>query len=112
MSNLKDVVFDCADAWTLSHWWADVLGYQFRAHTDADLEQLRNEGIERVEDDPNLAIDPVGENGPSFWFCKVPEAKSVKNRVHIDVYGDADELIARGAILVEAHERWTVLADP
>jgi hypothetical protein len=42
----------------------------------------------------------------------VPEAKAVKNRVHVDVFGDADELVRRGATLLARRERWTVMADP
>ena len=112
MSQLKDIVVDCADAYTLAHWWAGVLGYRVRPYTDADLELLRQQGIQDPRDDPNIALDPIDEPGPGFWFCRVPESKAVKNRVHIDVYGDVDTLIGRGATLVERHERWTVLADP
>jgi hypothetical protein len=32
--------------------------------------------------------------------------------VHIDVYGDVDDLSARGATLVDRQERWVVMADP
>jgi hypothetical protein len=112
VSKLKDVVFDCQDSWGLGHWWADVLGYCVRPHSDEDLAQLRAEGIERREDDPNIAVDPIDEPGPSVWFCRVPEAKTVKNRVHLDVFGDVDALLAHGATLVERHPKWTVLADP
>ena len=42
----------------------------------------------------------------------MPEPKQAKNRVHIDVFGDVDELVTRGATIVERHERWTVMADP
>ena len=72
MGRLKDICFDCRDPWTLGHWWADVLGYRVRPHTAADLEQLHGEGIERPEDDPNIAVDPVDAPGPTFWFCRVP----------------------------------------
>jgi Glyoxalase-like domain len=112
VGNLKDICFDCADPWMLSHWWADVLGYQVRPYTDEDMAQLRQQGIERPEDDPNVAVDPVGETGPSFWFCRVPEQKVVKNRVHVDIYGDVDELLGRGARMINALPGWTVLADP
>jgi hypothetical protein len=112
VGSLKDIVFDCADSWTLAHWWADVLGYRVRPHSDDDLAQLRAEGIERPEDDPNIAVDPIDGDGPGFWFCRVPEPKTVKNRVHVDVYGDVDELVGRGATLIEQFPRWTVLADP
>ena len=89
-----------------------MLGYRVRPHSEEDLAQLRSEGIDRPEDDPNIATDPVDGTGPSVWFCKVPEHKVVKNRVHLDVWGDPDELIARGATLVDAQPKWTVLADP
>ena len=112
MSRLKDVVFDCTNAWSLARWWAETLGYRVRPHTEADLAALRAEGIERPEDDPNLAVDPIDEPGPSFWFCAVPEAKAIKNRVHVDVFGDVDELSARGATVIARLERWTVMADP
>jgi hypothetical protein len=112
MGALKDICFDCADPWTLGHWWAEVLDYQVRPHTEDDLAQLRAEGIDRREDDPNIAVDPVEAPGPTFWFCRVPEPKTVKNRVHVDVYGDAQELLSRGATLVDTQARWIVLADP
>jgi hypothetical protein len=32
--------------------------------------------------------------------------------VHVDVYGDVDELRSRGAALLERHEHWTVMGDP
>jgi hypothetical protein len=112
MSRLKDICVDCADPWTLGHWWADVLGYRVRAHTADDLAQLRAEGIERAQDDPYIAVDPIDEPGPTVWFLRVPEPKVVKNRVHLDVYGDAEQLIERGATLVEARPKWTVLTDP
>jgi len=112
MGQLKDIVVDCREPWPLAHWWAATLGYQVRPHTADDLEQLRADGIERPEDDPNIAVDPIDEKGPSVWFCKVPEPKVAKNRVHIDVYGDVDTPIERGAVHVETHPKWTVLTDP
>jgi hypothetical protein len=42
----------------------------------------------------------------------VEERKVAKNRVHVDVYGDAGELMRRGAAMVSEMPRWTVLADP
>ncbi len=112
MSNLKDICFDCVDPWALGHWWANVLGYRVRPHTEEDLAQLRHEGIERPEDDPSIAVDPVDEQGPGFWFLKVPESKTVKNRVHVDVYADVDDLVGRGAAVVQRMPKWIVLTDP
>jgi len=112
VGRLKDIVVDCHDAWTLGNWWAETIGYRVRPHTDDDLAQLRAEGIDRPQDDPNIATDPVDGNGPSVWFCKVAEAKVVKNRLHIDVFGDVDLLVRRGASVVSIHPNWTVMLDP
>jgi hypothetical protein len=112
MSRLKDICIDCADPWSLAHWWADLLGYRVRLHSADDLSALREVGIKRPEGDPSIAVDPIDEPAPTFWFNRVLEAKTVKNRVHVDVYGDVDELLAGGATLVARQERWTVVADP
>lgn len=112
MSRLKDICFDCADPWTLGSWWARVLGYRVRPHTADDLAALKARGITDVGKDPVIAVDPVDETGPTFFFNLVPEPKQVKNRVHVDVFGDVDQLLERGAAIVERHERWTVMTDP
>ena len=41
-----------------------------------------------------------------------PEPKTVKNRIHSDVYGDVDDLLAKGATRLWDQPPWTVLADP
>jgi len=112
VSHLKDICIDCADPWTLAHWWAGVLGYRVRPHSAADLAALRTAGIVGPEGDPSVAVDPIDEAGPTFWFNRVPEMKNTKNRVHVDVYGDVDDLLRRGATLLAREERWTVLGDP
>jgi hypothetical protein len=112
MSNLKDICFDCENPWPLAHWWAEVLGYRVRPHTEADLQALRDQGVDGPEHDPYIAVDPIDEAGPTFWFLRVPESKVAKNRVHIDVFADVDQLVSCGAAVVEKHPNWTVMADP
>jgi Glyoxalase-like domain len=112
MSHLKDICIDCADPWTLASWWARALAYEIRAHSSEDIEELRAQGIDTPEDDPCIAIDPVDGKGPAIWFNRVPEAKHGKNRVHIDMFGNVEELVAAGATVLERHPNWTVLADP
>ena len=41
MSRLKDVCIDCGDPWKLAHWWAPVVGYVVRPHSEEDLASLR-----------------------------------------------------------------------
>jgi predicted enzyme related to lactoylglutathione lyase len=52
-----------------------------------------------------------------MWFQRVPEAKSVKNRVHLDlrcadVDAEACRLVDLGARVVAVRDELTVLADP
>jgi hypothetical protein len=111
VSKIVGISIDCTNASALAHWWADTLGMAVRAYDEQDIAALRAQGIERVEDDPSVAVDdPAG--GTSIWFNAVPEPKSGKNRIHLDVEADVDALVARGATIVERHEGWTVMADP
>jgi hypothetical protein len=82
------VAIDCADPAALGAFWAQVLGYVeepppagFTTWPDA----LRAWGV--PDDRMNSAyalVDPDGV-GPRLFFQQVPEPKTVKNRVHLDV---------------------------
>jgi hypothetical protein len=70
MAFIHGVVFDCANAAILAEFWRQALGYEYRA---------QKEGW--------VTIQPVG-GGPtsmSVGFGEVPEGKTVKNRVHLDI---------------------------
>ncbi|KQU07748.1 hypothetical protein ASG56_02330 [Rhodococcus sp. Leaf7] len=64
------VTIDCAVPARVARFWCDVLGYE----------------AEPVPEDSAWAActDPTGK-GPRLYFQRVPEAKTVKNRVHLDV---------------------------
>jgi hypothetical protein len=103
---LREVIFDCNNPRRLAEFWGAVLGWD------------------------------VQENGDAFWlsesgapfpdlllvFVPVPQSKTVKNRVHLDVSPvgcDRDEEVARletlGATRIDigqGEQRWVVLADP
>jgi hypothetical protein len=82
------VVIDCADPGALAPFWADALGYKLQdppGDFDSWEAYLRAEGI--PEDEWNSAsaiVDPDGA-GPRVYFQRVPEPKSVKNRLHLDI---------------------------
>ena len=86
---LRSIVIDCEKPAPLARFWAAVLEYRVRPYSEADLQQLRRQGISDPEDDPSVAIEPEDEREraekPNVWFEKVPEGKVVKNRVHLDV---------------------------
>ena len=61
-----------------------------------------------LEDVPGLPFDAI-------VFGVVPEPKTTKNRVHWDVWGDTEALLAAGARLIRRRDDeidWDVLADP
>ncbi len=130
------VSFDAASPRALGNFWTIALGYQEEAPPpdyDSWESWLVAMNIPRDRWDDVWAIrDPDGSR-PRILFQKVPEAKSAKNRVHLDVnvghgIADADErwdtvtshadrLIAAGASLVEERrndlgDHWMVMTDP
>ena len=103
-ARFKDLCLDARDHQALADWWCDAMGYV--RHVEP--------GERRPPEKSVPIVDPTGR-GPLIWVIPVPEEKVVKNRMHIDVWGDATELIARGAsmVLPKGDDRWwDVLADP
>ena len=82
------VVFDCADPDGLARFWAEALGYKLQDPPPgyASWEDwARERGIpEERLNDASAIVDPDGR-GPRVYFQRVPEAKVVKNRVHLDL---------------------------
>jgi predicted enzyme related to lactoylglutathione lyase len=84
----------------IARWWGEVLG----AEVGQDEEQCWIESV------PGAPFDGI-------VFGPVPEPKTVKNRVHIDVAtDDVDALVRHGATVLRAKGDdglgWTILADP
>lgn len=99
-----EIVLDCEDPQRLAPFWADALGYKVLGSRDQ-----------------YTALVPAEGKGPWLILQKVPEPKTVKNRVHIDVKvpdieAEARRLEGLGAkLLVEAGASggdWIVMADP
>jgi predicted enzyme related to lactoylglutathione lyase len=103
---LHHIVVDTYDLPGLARFWTQALGWSV-------LSELEREIVIGPDDDA-----PVG-----MCFMPVTDAKTVKNRLHLDLTtgaGDRDEeierLLALGARRVDigqtGTESWTVLADP
>ncbi len=88
MTTEVQITFDCADPSGLATFWAEVLGYQVQPPPDgfdswdAALETF---GVPRDQWNSRSAILPIEGPHPRIFFQRVPEAKTVKNRVHLDV---------------------------
>ncbi|MFB7514938.1 VOC family protein [Streptomyces sp. NPDC056144] len=68
------VTFDCAEPERLARFWCEVLGYVLPPPPDGSAPW----------DTWCACVDPSGV-GPRLFFQRVPEGKTVKNRVHLDV---------------------------
>jgi len=88
MAIAVQVTFDCADPAKLAQFWADVLGYELSPPPpgyDTWEAFLAQQGIPPDKwNDFSAAEDPAGQ-GPRLFFQRVPEGKTAKNRVHLDV---------------------------
>ena len=118
MGTLGDVVFDCRHPASLARFWAAALdGYRVAPYDEVELARLRSMGVDDPEDDPSVLVEPVTGGGPRLWFTRVPEPKTVKNRVHLDLFAadvaaEAERLVGLGARVLGEVEDWLVLADP
>ncbi len=102
---------DCTDAYALSRWWQAVLDYV--EDPDDPNEPGHEECLIRSRDGHHRLL-----------FIQVPDAKQVKNRVHLDLRpreGSRDDELARllalGATVLNDRRNadgtgWVVLADP
>ncbi|HIT74393.1 MAG TPA: VOC family protein [Candidatus Avipropionibacterium avicola] len=113
------LVIDCHDPHAQAHWWAEALDMQVFLEFEKEVVVLPK----------HLPTEPLtAENwtsvGPGMVFVPVPEDKTVKNRLHLDLAphlsddrdAEIDRLIGLGARRVEvgqpADAEFTVLADP
>ena len=127
------VVVDCAAPHELADWWADALGWQVEAQDAAFIRRMIDAGYATDEETTThdgalvwktgAAINSPDPDRPRVLFQQVPEGKTVKNRMHLDLRVGAERREAEVARLVAAgatelhrasqgpHE-WATLADP
>ena len=88
MSRTVQVTFDCADPNALAGFWNEVLGYRYDSPPPGFAtweEALDHFGVpEEDRNNASASVDP-DERGPRLFFQKVPEGKTAKNRLHLDV---------------------------
>jgi hypothetical protein len=88
MTKDVQITFDCADPGGLAEFWAEALGYQLQPPPegfDSWDAALAAFGVPREQWNSRSAILPIEGTRPRIFFQRVPEGKTVKNRVHLDV---------------------------
>ena len=99
---------DCHDPKTLSAFWREALGWRVTYASDDQ------HVLEPAEDSPQDGV------AADLLFLKVPENKTVKNRLHLDLRPDdqaaeVQRLLSLGAATVDigqGEQSWVVMADP
>jgi hypothetical protein len=104
-STIDTLTIDCADPIRVAEFWCSALGYEL-VESDAEVAEIR---------------DPSGASWP-LLFQVVPEGKSVKNRLHLDIRASAsmaaevERLEGLGAteqrFVEEGDSFWTIMLDP
>ena len=88
MAATVQITFDAADPAALSRFWAEVLGYELDPPPPGFGswdEALDAWGVPEGRRNERSAISDPGGPGPRLFFQRVPEGKTAKNRVHLDV---------------------------
>jgi hypothetical protein len=82
------IVFDCADPARMAAFWAAAVHYKLQDPPPGFVSWpafLKAQGIPESEwNSANAVVDPDGA-GPRLFFQRVPEGKTVKNRLHLDL---------------------------
>jgi predicted enzyme related to lactoylglutathione lyase len=114
---IRNITFDCAEPYELASFWSKVVGLPIDPD-DAPEETRSHPG------DNEVGILPADPGLPMLLFIRVPEGKTVKNRIHLDIGSPTrtrDEEVERirelGAKVVADHRDpdgsgWVVMADP
>jgi hypothetical protein len=108
MGTTIQVTFDCDDPHAMARFWAAALHYEKEDHSAfvqglLDAGAIRLDDTVKVEGGRQFAVvsacrDPDAK-GPRLYFQKVPEGKTVKNRVHLDLHAGPDNYEAEATRL-------------
>lgn len=128
------VTIDCAEPHVLADWWATALGWQVERPDEEFIQRMVDEGHATAADTTRhqgrlawregaAVHNPGRSDAPRIYFQQVPEPKTVKNRLHLDLrIGDDDlstvveRLKGAGATWINKGSQgahvWVTMADP
>ncbi|WP_232667868.1 VOC family protein [Pseudonocardia sp. TRM90224] len=114
LAGLHSIVLDCRRAAPLARFWATALGWLVREYDSAEVERLAGLG-HTPDTDPAVAVD-APDGRLTLFVVEVPEPKSLKNRMHLDIrVRDAahyQQLLDLGARLHQVLPEWHTMTDP
>jgi hypothetical protein len=103
-----NITIDCDNVLRVAQFWAEAMERPLDDGASEWFASIGGKDLARAE--------------PAWYFTKVEETKTAKNRMHVDVFDPTPDavprLVALGATVVGEHEMawaghsWTVLQDP
>lgn len=134
MAYTFQITIDCSQPHVLAAWWAQTLGWSVEPSNEDFIRDMIGQGFASEDDttvfDGSLVwkegaaiLNTSDPSAPRLLFQLVPETKSVKNRLHLDVrvpdvsLDDARaQLVGRGATFLhngaQGPHSWITMADP
>ena len=127
------VAIDCSSPHELADWWAEVLGWHVEKQDEAFIARMVESGAASEQDTvrhrgalvwrTGAALRSPDPDRPRLLFQAVPEPKTGKNRMHLDVRVGAERREAEVARLIglgatelwrqsQGPYEWVTLADP
>ena len=127
------ITVDCSAPHELADWWAEALGWQREPSDEAFIRRMVDAGYATDADTARHRGELVWAEGaaithptggaPRLLFQRVPEPKTGKNRLHLDVDVGADRvaeevhrLTGMGATVLHTGQQgphsWVTIADP
>ena len=127
------IAIDCTSPHELADWWAEALGWEVEAPDEEFVQRMIDEGHAREEQTVRhrgalvwrsaTALSAPDPGRPRMLFQRVPEKKTVKNRLHLDVRvetgrreAEVARLMSLGATELwrasQGPHEWVTLADP
>ncbi len=133
MAHTFQVTIDSAAPHEAADWWAEALGWEREPSDEAFIREMVDAGYAQESDtmrhrgelvwtEGAAILHPTGQ-APRMLFQLVPEPKTVKNRMHLDVRVGAEQRESEVARLIgmgarELHRgqqgpnNWVTMADP
>ncbi|MBI4218752.1 MAG: VOC family protein [Chloroflexi bacterium] len=122
---LRDITIDCAHPQNQVRFWSQALGWQIQQVLTGRVEVTVFGKSERVVEE-SASLIGSGERCPRIVFVRVPEGKTVKNRLHLelvaeDLDAEVQRLVKLGGEIVDRRIRaprgappiaWVVMKDP
>lgn len=103
---IGNVAFDCDDVLKVAQFWSSAIDRPLDPGSSPEFASIGGTDADRHD--------------PAWYFEKVPEHKTAKNRMHLDLIdpdpAGVEQLVSLGATIVARHSigkhGWTVLQDP